>query len=88
MEENCVKLLKLVSRMDFEVTSISDNLVEIEREWEICMSTNNKYTDSSRINNTPQRFLTQFLRVRLKDHLDHETVTNNSISNNFTDLII
>ena len=32
-----------------------------------------KYSDSSRINKTPQRFLTKFLKIRLKDFLVHET---------------
>ena len=43
-------------------------------ELQLCNKTTNKYTDSTRINNTPQRFLTKFLRVRLQDHLEHEQV--------------
>ena len=36
------------------------------------MQTTSKYCDTMRINNTPQRFLTKYLRVRLKDHYEHE----------------
>jgi hypothetical protein len=49
-----------------------DDLFKIERELAMCMQTTSKFTDSSRINNTPQRFLTKYLRVRLKDHFEHE----------------
>jgi hypothetical protein len=50
--------------------------VQIEREIGQCEWTTAKYMDSSRINNMPQRFLTKFLAVRLKDLLVHEGETH------------
>jgi len=63
---------KTIARIEHAVKRSEDELFKIERELSMCLATTNKYTDSARINNTPQRFLTKYLRVRLKDHYDHE----------------
>lgn len=73
LEERLIDLEKLISRLDGKEKMMADNLFELERELHHCIHTTNKYTDSTRINSTPQRFLTNFLKVRLKDLLDHET---------------
>ena len=75
-EERVSKLKALVSRLEWEEERVRTSLDEIRLELQMCNNTTNKYTDSSRINNTPQRFLTKFLRVRLQDHLEHEEVTD------------
>ena len=73
-EEAAQKLGKQIHRMEDVEARLSENLFAIERELGQAQYTTSKYSDSSRINNTPQRFLTKFLIVRLKDLLDHETV--------------
>jgi len=73
-EERAKALEAVVSRLEWEERHVRESLDEIQLELQFCLNTNNKYTDSSRINNIPQRFLTKFLRVRLKDHLEHEQV--------------
>lgn len=74
LEEVAVKLRKTISRMEEMDDMMKANLFELERELEHCKKTTNQYTDSMRVNNTPQRFLTKFLIVRLQDLLEHETV--------------
>lgn len=71
-EADGVKLAKIVRRMEGRDKMMQDDIFEIERELEHCSTTQQKYTDSARINGTPQRFLTKYLRVRLKDHFEHE----------------
>eukprot|EP01034_Spumella_vulgaris_P026731 gene26731-33355_t len=71
-EEERMALTKVVNNMEFYEERMTNELFEIERELEVCMKTTNKTTDSSRINGMPQRFNTAYLRVRLKDHLEHE----------------
>lgn len=80
LEEKAIAMRKLISRLESMEKILHDNLFEIERELEHCNMTTNKYTDSSRINGVPQRFLTKFLRVRLKDHLEHEEVSRSCLS--------
>jgi F-box/leucine-rich repeat protein 2/20 len=74
LEEEARKLGKLIHQMEDVEARMSDNLFHIEREYEQCKHTTSKNTDSSRVNGTPQRFLTKFLVIRLKDLLEHETV--------------
>lgn len=74
-EDEANKLRKVIKKLESMEKMLYDNLFQIERELEHCVKTTNKYTDSSRINQTPQRFLTKFLKVRLKDHLEHEAVS-------------
>jgi hypothetical protein len=76
LEEAAQKLGKQIHRMEDVEARMSENLFQIEREYNQCQYTTSKYSDSARINNTPQRFLTKFLIVRLKDLLEHETVRN------------
>lgn len=71
-EADVTKLAKVVRRMESRDKMLQDDIFEIERELENCLVTHQKYTDSARINGTPQRFLTKYLRVRLKDHFEHE----------------
>jgi chromosome segregation ATPase len=69
-----VKITSIIKRTEEEVEKLSSDIVEITRELDQCEKTTSKYTDSSRLNDTPQRFLTNFLKIRLKDLLQHETV--------------
>ena len=75
VEDEAEKLRNVIRKLETIEKRMHEELFQIERELEHCMKTTNKYTDSARINQTPQRFLTKFLRVRLKDHLDHEAVS-------------
>lgn len=72
-EEHALGLTKQLSRMEWEEELVAKELADIEMESEHCEKTTQKFTDSSRINSTPQRFLTKFLKVRLKDFLEHQT---------------
>ena len=74
LEEDARKLGKLIHQMEDVEARMKDQLFHIEREYEQCKYTTSKYTDSKWVSGTPQRFLTKFLVVRLKDLLDHETV--------------
>lgn len=74
LELDAAKLRKVVAKAQHMEQLMAENIAEIERELEHCNKTTSKYTDSVRINNTSQRFLTKFLQVRLKDLLEHETV--------------
>jgi len=72
LEDESLTQAKSIARLEHSVQRSEDELFKIERELAMCLATTSKYTDSARINNTPQRFLTKYLRVRLKDHYDHE----------------
>jgi hypothetical protein len=72
LEEESTSQAKLIARIESSVKRSEEELFIIERELAMCLATTNKFTDSARINNTPQRFLTKYLRVRLKDHYEHE----------------
>ena len=72
LEDESLNQAKTIARLEASVQRSEEELFKIERELAMCMATTNKYTDSARINNTPQRFLTKYLRVRLKDHFEHE----------------
>jgi hypothetical protein len=76
LELDAAKLRKTVGKMQHMEQLMAENVAEIERELEHCNKTTNKYTDSVRINNTAQRFLTKFLQVRLQDLLAHEMETH------------
>lgn len=71
-EFESLKLRKLVKKLENQEKTLQQSVFDIERELDICMKTTSKYMDSTRINDTPQRFLTKFLQVRLKDHFEHE----------------
>ena len=47
---------------------------QLEQESLLCSIAKSAYTDSSRINQTPQRFITQFLRIKLKELLTSQTI--------------
>ena len=72
LEAEALKQAKSIARIEHKVQASEEELFKIERELSMCQATTSKYTDSARINNTPQRFLTKYLRIRLKDHYDHE----------------
>lgn len=72
LEEKKIELIKSISRTEAMEQIMFNNLKEIEMELDYCMKTSNKYTDSNKINQTSQRYLTKFLRIRLKDHFENE----------------
>ena len=59
------KLAKLTEQEKRQTIELED----IERESLHTNNTTNKWTDSSRVNGYPQRFLTKFLRIRLEDYV-------------------
>ena len=54
---------------DKRIACYLEEMEEAELELNSLTMSNAKYSDSARINSTPQRFVTKYLRVRLKDHI-------------------
>jgi hypothetical protein len=71
-QKECDEKTRIVTQLEFKDATLEKDLEHMQRELDECERTNNRYMDSSRINNTPQRFLTKYLRVRLADHFEHE----------------
>ena len=78
LEYDAMKLGELVDRLKAIEHEDEDEISAIEDELTYVMKTTNKYTDNARINNTNQRFLTKYLRIRLKEFLDHKKVSKPS----------
>lgn len=72
LEDEAVKLQRLLNRLNDQVERLEKGVFEGNRELDHAIHTTNKYTDCSRINGMPQRYLTKYLRIRLKDHIEHE----------------
>jgi len=70
-----VKIKKLVEKE----AALSREREDVERESLHVNNTTMKWTDSSRINGIPQRFLTKFLRVRLLDYVKDTQVSSSQI---------
>lgn len=75
LEEKSNELSKIINKMEFFENRAHEDIIEMEKELAHVEKTTSKYTDSSRINGIPQRFLTKYLKVRLKDHYEHEKVS-------------
>jgi hypothetical protein len=71
-EENAIEMERVVSRMSGTDRRMEKEIQDLETEFLQCMETSAKFTDCDKINGMPQRFLTKYLRIRLKDHYDHE----------------
>ena len=71
-EEIFHKQAKLVRQLSFKDQLLEEGLRQVEKELMHVMVTNAKFTDCDKITGIPQRFLTKYLRVRLKDHFEHE----------------
>jgi hypothetical protein len=63
---------KMLSRMESAFEHMEKEMRLLEIELIHCLETSSKYTDCDKINGMPQRFLTKYLRIRLKDHYDHQ----------------
>lgn len=61
-----------MSRLSGADQRLEKEIKELEIELLHCLETTAKFTDCDKINGVPQRFLTKYLRIRLKDHYDHE----------------
>lgn len=62
----------LLRRMEGNDTRAEAEMKDLEIEFLHCLETTAKFTDCDKINGVPQRFLTKYLRIRLKDHYDHQ----------------
>jgi hypothetical protein len=71
-EKEYEKEARLLRQLQFKDELREQNLRDCEKELLHCMMTNAKFTDCDKITGVPQRFLTKYLRVRLKDYYDHE----------------
>jgi hypothetical protein len=71
-EREKIVLEKDAKRMEYMDKLLQEDIYAMEREMEQVEYTTQKYTDSSRINGIPQRFMTKYLKIRLKDHYTHE----------------
>ena len=74
LEVEMAKQERLVSKLEAEDQFLISEVEAIGRESLYAENTTNKWTDSSRVNGIPQRFLTKFLRIRLQDVLQNAEV--------------
>ena len=74
LEAETVKVNRLINRLEDQTQRMEENIVQGHRELDYALHTTAKFTDCTRINGIPQRYLTKYLRIRLKDHLEHEEV--------------
>jgi hypothetical protein len=74
LEEEGIKLTKQLSKLEGTLEHTEKEINEITREYDHASKTTSKFTDSSRVNGIPQRFLTKYLIVRLNDNLNNERV--------------
>ena len=74
LEEEGIKLTKDCSKLEGVIEHTEKEIHELTRELDHAMKTTSKFTDSSRVNGIPQRFLTKYLIVRLNDNLNNERV--------------
>ena len=67
LQKDEMKLTSLVAKLEQQEHRLELELADVERESLHTDNTTRKWTDSSRVNGVPQRFLTKFLRLRLRD---------------------
>lgn len=67
LEKEAQRLERLIVKLEQDEIAATEELEATERESLHTNHSNNKWTDSSRVNGVPQRFLTRFLRIRLVD---------------------
>lgn len=75
LEEEGIKHTKHAHLLEGKMAISENEIYEIKRELDYATRTTAKFTDSSRVNGIPQRFLTKYLVVRLQDHQKNEEVT-------------
>jgi hypothetical protein len=74
LEEEGIKLTRDCSKLEGVLEHTEKEIHELTRELDHAVKTTSKFTDSSRVNGIPQRFLTKYLIVRLNDNLNNERV--------------
>jgi hypothetical protein len=74
LEKNQKKLKNIIDNAMEELRAEHDDLNKLEMELEFVLHTENKYCDSSRLTNYPQRYLTKYLRIRLQEYYDNKKV--------------
>ena len=62
----------VLRRLEGSDKRAEQDMKDLEVEFLHCLETTAKFTDCDKINGIPQRYLTKYLRIRLKDHYDHE----------------
>jgi hypothetical protein len=75
LEEDGIQQTKKSHLLEGKMELCETEIYEIKRELEHATRTTAKFTDSSRVNGIPQRFLTKYLTVRLLDHQLNEEAT-------------
>lgn len=71
--EETGQLSREIAILAEEISRIKEEITESELELASAMQNKEKYIDSFRLNKTPQRFVTKYLRVRLKDYIIQNT---------------
>ena len=74
LEEEFIICTKNTARLEGLQKKSEDDVEGITIELELATKSVAKYSDSSRVNGIPQRFLTKYLVVRLRDALENEKV--------------
>lgn len=78
LESSRDKLKVQVDKMLAQYNFDTEDMEKLEMELDYVMKTENKYCDSYRLTNYSQRFLTKYLRVRLKEFFEQKKVCSSS----------
>jgi len=73
---------KRIERLGIEFEEFEEDTHNLEEEMVRSQRTNAKFTDSSRVNGTPQRFLTKFIAVRLEELYEEQKVKVQELAEN------
>jgi F-box/leucine-rich repeat protein 2/20 len=71
-ESDAAAVARVLRILSYKDQIMEKELNQTRKELDACMVTNAKFSDSAKLTGAPQRFLTKYLRVRLKDHFEHE----------------
>ena len=72
LEDKASEEERLLKRLISNDERMEREMKDLEVEFLHCLETTSKFTDCDKINGIPQRYLTKYLRIRLKDHYDHQ----------------
>lgn len=84
--EELSRLASKISDLSSMMEQLKSEISESEIELFTVQRTTAHYSDSSRLNKTPQRFVTKYLRVRLKDYIVQHSELYTRKSNEFSKL--
>ena len=72
LEDKATEEGRTLNRLIANDERMEKEMKDLEVEFLHCLETTAKFTDCDKINGIPQRYLTKYLRIRLKDHYEHQ----------------